>query len=58
MGNTGRAAAQRGVQDKEEGRRHVVVLTLEGGQLIGVRACDGSELTVVSQAAAERYGVD
>jgi hypothetical protein len=54
----GRAAAQRGGQDEYEGRRHVVVLTLEGGQLISVRAYDGSELTVVSQAAAERYGVD
>jgi hypothetical protein len=36
----------------------VVVLTPEGGQLIGVRAYGGSELTVVSQVAAVQYGID
>ncbi len=35
-----------------------MVLTPEGGQLIGVRACEDSELTIVSQATAIRCGVD
>jgi hypothetical protein len=33
-------------------------LTPEGGQLIGVRAYENSELTIVSQATALRCGVD
>jgi hypothetical protein len=36
----------------------VVVLTLEGGQLVGVRAYENSELTAVSRAAAVRCGTD
>jgi hypothetical protein len=52
-----RAAIRTGVQaDDDEGRQNVVVLTPEGCQFIGVRAYDGSELTVVSRAAAVLYG--
>jgi hypothetical protein len=53
-----REMTRAGVQDEDEGRRHVVVMTPEGGQLIDVRACEDSELTIVSRAAAVRCGID
>jgi hypothetical protein len=53
-----RAAARRGVQDEDIRRRHMVVLTPEGGQIIGVRTYENLELTIVSQATAVRCGVD
>ncbi len=52
----GRAAAQTGVRNDDEGRRHVVVLTPEAGKCIGVRACEGNEHTVVSPKAARLFG--
>ncbi len=52
----GRAAAQEEIPEDDEGRRHVVVLTPEGGKCIGVRACEGEEHTVVSQRAARLFG--
>ncbi len=48
----GRAAAEREVQERDEGRRNMAVLTPEGGQCISVRACEGSEHTVESRTAA------
>jgi hypothetical protein len=52
------AAVRTRVRDEDEGRRHMVVLTPEGGQLIGVRGYEDSELTIVSRAAAARCGTD
>jgi hypothetical protein len=52
------AAGRRGVRDEDEGCRHVVVLTPEGGQLIGVRTYEDSEFTIVSQATAVGCGTD
>jgi hypothetical protein len=51
-GGGGRSAARAEVTDDEEGRRHMVVLTPEGGKCFGVRACNGQEHTVVSWKAA------
>jgi hypothetical protein len=51
-------AARAGVSDDDEGRRHVIVITPEGGQCIGVRACAGAEHTVVSREDTRRYGAE
>ncbi len=51
----GQAAARTGVLDDDEGRKHVVVLTPEGGKCISVRVCEGEEHTVVRRKAARLF---
>jgi hypothetical protein len=53
-----RAAVRTGVRDESEGRQNVVVLRPEGSQVIGLRAYEDSEVTIISRAAAARCGTD
>ncbi len=51
----GRAAAQREVQESEDGVRNMGVLTPEGGQCISMRAGEDSKHTVESRTAAQLF---
>ncbi len=53
-----RAAARTGVPEDDKGRRHVMVITPEGGQCIGVRAFEGAEHTILSREDTRRNGAE